>query len=572
MGAPSAEAQQVGTAAAVNPAAQARGGGGSRTIVIGQSIAHRERIQTTSAGSVQLLFLDKTSMTIGPNSDLAIDEYVYDPGSNTGKLAATLSKGVMRFVGGQISHAGNAQITTPNAVVGIRGGVGIFQPNSVFIGYGQGEVRSGSNTVTLGAGEYTQTLGGGTPPTNPGAPPANFLQTVLASLQSQAGQGGGARATANQVNNARTAASGTPNGTIATNVQNLVNQTVNTNNQMNAVSSLNQTIQTTTNQTRIEQQFSHGAQNSPQEPQTLVGYTGGLVFSRNNYGPFGPVIAAIGAALVETNAQNGNDLAVFGTYAAGHIGSGSYNPYATSADEFSNAYHRFGPNSANANIDDLAIGASVLLPSTGSNGSPAAVVNNQVISQFDGGVVEFKPGSALSQAASQAVGVAFCNCEYTKWGLWAAETSRPGQNVSGGPVRNSAEMFWVAGRLPANASDVPATGSATYTGHAIANIQNGGSSYVSAAPFENRVNFGARTGDVTINGLDGGNFAGQVIFPGDPRYFGGYLTAQNVNRSMILFGNFFQGRTSPVGEMGGALQITGASNYGGAGIFIARRQ
>ena len=114
---PAAWAQQVGTAAAVNPAAQARGSGGARTIVIGQSIAHKERIQTTSAGSVQLLFLDKTSMTIGPNSDLAIDEYVYDPASNTGKLAATLSKGVMRFVGGQISHAGNAQISTPNAVV-----------------------------------------------------------------------------------------------------------------------------------------------------------------------------------------------------------------------------------------------------------------------------------------------------------------------------------------------------------------------------------------------------------------------------------------------------------------------
>ena len=93
-------AQEVGTAAAVNPAAQARGQSGSRTIMIGQSIAHRERIQTTSAGSVQLLFIDKTSMTIGPNSDLAIDEYVYDPTTNTGKLAATLSKGVMRFVGG----------------------------------------------------------------------------------------------------------------------------------------------------------------------------------------------------------------------------------------------------------------------------------------------------------------------------------------------------------------------------------------------------------------------------------------------------------------------------------------
>jgi hypothetical protein len=214
----------------------------------------------------------------------------------------------------------------------------------------------------------------------------------------------------------------------------------------------------------------------------------------------------------------------------------------------------------------------VLLPSTGSNGAPAAIINNQVLNQFDGGLVEFKPGSALSQAASQTVAVAFCQCEYTKWGLWAGDTSRPGQNVSGGPVRNSAEMFWVAGRLPANATDVPATGSATYSGHAIANIQNGNSSYVSAAPFQNVVDFGARTGNVTINNLDGGNFAGQVIFPGDPRYFGGYLTAPNVNRTMILYGSFFQGRTSPVGEMGGALQISGASNYGGAGIFIARRQ
>jgi hypothetical protein len=582
------EAQQVGTAAAVNPAAQARGAGGSRTIIIGQSIAHRERIQTTSAGSVQLLFLDKTSMTIGPNSDLAIDEYVYDPGSNTGKLAATLSKGVMRFVGGQVSHAGNAQISTPNAVVGIRGGVGIFQPNSVFIGYGQGEVRSGSDTVTLGAGEYTQTLGGGTPPTNPGPPPANFLQTVLAHLQSQAGQGGGARATAGQVNNARTAASGTPNGTIATNVQNLINQTVVNPNQNNGLSQVNQAIRTTVNETRTElqvqqiqqaerdrvtQQQQPQPQPQPQsnEPQYLIGYTGGLVSSRNNFGPFGPIIAALGGAFVQTNAQGANDMAVFATARVGDIGNGSYNPYATTQDQFQNAYYQFGPNTANVNIDDLAVGATVLLPATGSNGAPAAIVNNQALNQFDGGFVEFKPGTALSQSAAQTLGVTFCQCEYTKWGLWAGDTTRPGQNVSGGSVRDSAEMFWVAGRLPANASDVPAMGTATYTGHAVANIRNGTQQYVSAAPFQNVVNFGQRYGNVTINGLDGGIFTGQVIFPGDPRYFAGYATASNVNRSMLLVGSFFQSSTSPVGEMGGTLQITGANNYGGAGIFIARR-
>jgi hypothetical protein len=563
-----ARAQQVGTAAAVNPAAQARGSGGSRTIIIGQSIAHRERVQTTSAGSVQLLFLDKTSMTIGPNSDLAIDEYVYDPVSNTGKLAATLTKGVMRFVGGQISHAGNAQVTTPNAVVGIRGGVGIFSPQSVYIGYGEGNVRSGASNVTLSAGEYTQTLGGGAPPTNPGAPPSGFLQSVLAALQSQQGQGGGARATAGQVNQARTNASGSSTGTIATNVQNVVNQTVNNTNQTYALSSINQTIQTTVNQTRVEsqQQETRGGE------QYLAAFTGGLVFSRNNFGPFGPVVAALGFGAVQTNAQGENELAAFGVGRVGDITPGSsnpYNPYAGPSDEFTVGTYLYGPNSANVHIDDLANGASVLLPATSPGGAPAATVNGQAVSQFNGGVVEFKPGTALTQAASQTVGVAFCQCEYTRWGLWAAETTRPGPNVNGGSIKDSVEMFWVAGRLPVNASDIPVTGTATYTGHAIAHIQNGGSSYVSAAPFQNTVNFGTQTGHVSIPGLDGATYTGSVMHSSGSPVFGGTLSA--ANRSMLVVGSFFQSRTSPVGEMGGMLQITGANNYGGAGIFAARR-
>jgi hypothetical protein len=215
-------AQEIGTAAAVNPAAQARGFTGSRTIIIGQSIAHRERIQTTSAGSVQLLFIDKTSMTIGPNSDLAIDEYVYDPATNSGKLAATLTKGVMRFVGGQISHAGNAQVTTPNAVVGIRGGVGIFSPQGVYIGYGEGNVRTGASSVTLTAGDYTQTFGGNTPPSNPSPPPPGLIAGLLALFQSQGGQGGGAPASNEGVNRARAAVTGSPAGpVVGANIANL---------------------------------------------------------------------------------------------------------------------------------------------------------------------------------------------------------------------------------------------------------------------------------------------------------------------------------------------------------------
>ena len=187
LGGATAQAQQVGTASAVNPAATAN----LKTIVIGQSIAHKEHIQTKSSGSVQLLFLDKTSMTIGPNSDLTIDEYVYDPKANTGKLAATLGKGALRFVGGQISHNGDAEIKTASTLIGIRGGVMMTDgKGGIYSGYGTMTVTSGGRSVALDAGEFTQTQAGA-PPTPPDLPPPGFVQQQIAIFQSAAGQTGG---------------------------------------------------------------------------------------------------------------------------------------------------------------------------------------------------------------------------------------------------------------------------------------------------------------------------------------------------------------------------------------------
>ena len=114
-----ASAQVVGKAAAVNQDSKANG----RTLEIGASVIHKERIQTNAGGSLQLLFIDRTSMSLGPNSDLVIDDYVFDPNKNVGKMTVSLGKGILRFVGGQISHTGSASVNTPPATIGIRGGV-----------------------------------------------------------------------------------------------------------------------------------------------------------------------------------------------------------------------------------------------------------------------------------------------------------------------------------------------------------------------------------------------------------------------------------------------------------------
>src|SRR5262245_59298143 len=114
-----AVAQTVGAAGAVNPQAQV----GDRVLQVGSSIIFRERISTSASGSTQVMFVDKTTLSVGPNSNILIDEFVYNPNAGTGRMTVTLTKGAMRMVGGNVSHTQGATIKTPLATIGVRGGV-----------------------------------------------------------------------------------------------------------------------------------------------------------------------------------------------------------------------------------------------------------------------------------------------------------------------------------------------------------------------------------------------------------------------------------------------------------------
>lgn len=143
-----AQAQAVGTAAAVNPRSTSAG----RLLELGSRIIHNERVSTSASGSVQVLFVDKTTLNIGPNSDVLIDKFVYDPASKKGSMAVSMTKGAVRFVGGNASHSEGATVKTPVATIGIRGGV-------AGITHRGGETRAvlqfGIMTVTSHAGETT---------------------------------------------------------------------------------------------------------------------------------------------------------------------------------------------------------------------------------------------------------------------------------------------------------------------------------------------------------------------------------------------------------------------------------
>ena len=79
---------------------------------------------TTATGRAHLLFLDRSSLIVAPNSELVLDEYTYDPKTKTGKVVFSTAKGFFRYVGGTLSKNKNAIVfRTPLATIGLRGGI-----------------------------------------------------------------------------------------------------------------------------------------------------------------------------------------------------------------------------------------------------------------------------------------------------------------------------------------------------------------------------------------------------------------------------------------------------------------
>ena len=195
-----AEDIKVGVTAAVNPetvgqppAAQAR------ALLLGADLMFKERVVTTDTGQAQLLFLDQSSLTVAPKSEVIIDEFVYDPKESTGKLAANVTKGLMRYVGGAISKQSEVTSATPSAAVGIRGGVMMILVDrnggtvATFL-YGQHmKVTSNGVTETVTRPGFTITVD------DPGQPPSpatlaqrDFIQGALQALEGHPGSTGGA--------------------------------------------------------------------------------------------------------------------------------------------------------------------------------------------------------------------------------------------------------------------------------------------------------------------------------------------------------------------------------------------
>src|SRR5262249_25105369 len=143
-----------------------------RVLRIGIDVQANELVTTQANDRAHLLFLDGTSLTVGPYSRVTIDKYVFDPNTKTGELALTATTGVFRLVGGKISKKTPITVNPPASTIGVRGGISIFtvtnkQTTTHFI-FGEYVTNtSQGQTVTLKRAGFTSTTTAGSPPGPP---------------------------------------------------------------------------------------------------------------------------------------------------------------------------------------------------------------------------------------------------------------------------------------------------------------------------------------------------------------------------------------------------------------------
>lgn len=154
---PALAATKVGVASAVIPQASIGDTMEALKIVaVGDAIDQDVIVQTGPRGRTQVLFVDGSSMNIGPSSRLVIDNFVFDAEQLDGKLSARMEKGSMRFIGGVLSKRANqVSFTAGEATVGIRGGIAKLAVDAG--GRMQAQLVHGSLSVRTPEGLYETT-------------------------------------------------------------------------------------------------------------------------------------------------------------------------------------------------------------------------------------------------------------------------------------------------------------------------------------------------------------------------------------------------------------------------------
>ena len=89
----------------------------------GDKIYFGDSVIVKDKSNSQILLLDETVMSVGSNSEIKIDEFIYDPKTKDGKILSQIKSGSMKVLTGGVSekNPANLEIKVPAGTIGTRG-------------------------------------------------------------------------------------------------------------------------------------------------------------------------------------------------------------------------------------------------------------------------------------------------------------------------------------------------------------------------------------------------------------------------------------------------------------------
>ena len=90
---------------------------------VGLEIWENDTLRTGSDGSIGVIFSDDTLLSLGPESALVVDKFLFAPREGKFSIVLRMMKGTAAYLSGLISKLApdSARFETPTASIGIRG-------------------------------------------------------------------------------------------------------------------------------------------------------------------------------------------------------------------------------------------------------------------------------------------------------------------------------------------------------------------------------------------------------------------------------------------------------------------
>ena len=113
------EKQLVGIVGAISGTVKTE----TRQLKAGDKIYLNETISAGAGSGTQILLLDQSTFTIGEDSEVVMDTFVFDPATNDGKIVASVKQGSLKVISGLISKKNPDSLTVevPEGTLGSRG-------------------------------------------------------------------------------------------------------------------------------------------------------------------------------------------------------------------------------------------------------------------------------------------------------------------------------------------------------------------------------------------------------------------------------------------------------------------